>query len=141
MSRLLFNTCYSIVCLLLLVICSIALATDVYVYTDEHGRQHFSDSKPASPHQLKNIELQNDYPWAEAPKFKHSKKNKRKKKRAKKQKTYTLTELKIKCHAARGKYNNFRGTNKSIDWDTYRARLERYKLKRDEWCGRLLRGK
>jgi hypothetical protein len=114
---------------------------DVYVYTDKQGRQHFSDSKPATPYQLKNIEPENNYPWAEAPAYKPGKKRKRKKQHVKSQKNYTLTELKTKCHAARGKYNSFRGTNKNIDWDTYRARLEKYKAKRDEWCSRLTRGK
>lgn len=141
MSQRLFNLLYSFVCLSLLISNNSAIATEVYVYTDEQGRQHFSDSKPDVPHQLKNIEPENNYPWAKAPAFKASKKHKRKKPHVKSQKTYTLTELKTKCHAARGKYNTFRGTNKNIDWDTYRARLEKYKAKRDEWCSRLARGK
>jgi hypothetical protein len=141
MSKLLINLLYGSVCLLLLIICSAAIATDVYVETDQHGRTHFTDRKPDSPHELKRIEIENTYPWAEAPAYSYSKKPKRKKKRSKKQKHFSLTELKNKCHAARGKYNSYRASARNIDWDTYRAKLERYKAKRDEWCSRLLRGK
>lgn len=141
MSRLLFNFLYASVCLVLLFICGMALATSVYVVSDEHGRPQFSDSKPDAPHQLKHIEVENQYPWSKAPPFKPSKKTKQKKRPSKPQKRYTLIELKSQCHAARGKYNNFRTTGKNIDWDTYRAKLEKYKTRRDEWCSRLLRGK
>ena len=141
MSKLLFTLFYGSVCLLLLIICSTAIATDVYVETDKHGRQQFSDKKPPVPHQLKHISIKNKYEWADAPKFKSSKKQKKKKRRVKKTKRYTLTELKTKCHAARGKYNTYRASPRNIDWDSYRAKLERYKAKRDEWCSRLLKGK
>ena len=74
MSRLLFNLFYATVCLVLLLICGMALATNVYVVTDELGRLQYSDSKPDAPHQLKHIEVENNYPWAEAPAFEPSKK-------------------------------------------------------------------
>ena len=38
MSKLLINLLYGSACLLLLIICSTAIATDVYVETDQHGR-------------------------------------------------------------------------------------------------------
>ncbi|MGD9000450.1 MAG: DUF4124 domain-containing protein [Granulosicoccaceae bacterium] len=118
-----------------------ASATDIYVTTDSYGRKHYSDVPPATQHNQININIKNDYEWQGPDTFTYTPRVQKRRKRIKKAKRYSLDELKIKCHAARGRYNNFRGTNRNIDWDTYRARLAKYKAKRDEWCSRLAKGK
>lgn len=126
-------------CLLLLAIP--ACATDVYVSTDPYGRQQFSDTQPESDHRRITIEIQNDYDWQDPGEFSYTPPKPAPRRKGKPQPQYSLDELKSRCHAARGRYNNFRGTDRNIDWDTYRARLAKYKAKRDEWCSRLARGK
>ena len=140
MSRIIINLLYASVCLLLLLICSLSVATDVYVSRDNNGHLLFSDSQPPGPYQRKHIEIENNYPWADVPAFRPTGKRPRKRHHPGKQKRYTMTELKNACHAARGKYNAFRTSSNDLDWNTYRAKLERYKAARDKWCSRLLRG-
>ncbi|MGD8514851.1 MAG: DUF4124 domain-containing protein [Granulosicoccaceae bacterium] len=118
-----------------------AMATDAYVTTDDRGRKHFSDIPPDTPHEHIRIEIRNDYNWQGPETFTYTPPEPQRRKRIRKVRHYSLDELKNKCHAARGRYNNFRGTNRNIDWDTYRARLAKYKAKRDKWCSRLAKGK
>ena len=127
--------------LLLFYRCS-AMATEVYVTTDNHGRKQYSDTPPgsASPEQVR-IDIHNSYEWQGPDTFTYTPPERKRRKRFKTDKHYSLDELKTKCHTARGRYNKFRTTDKKIDWDTYRARLAKYKAKRDEWCSRLAKGK
>jgi hypothetical protein len=130
-----------LICSYLLLYTVMASATDAYVTTDNWGRKQYSDVPPATQHEQIHIVIKNDYEWQGPDTFTYTPPVQKRRKRLKKNKHYSLDELKIKCHAARGRYNNFRGTDKNIDWDTYRARLAKYKAKRDEWCSRLAKGK
>ena len=127
-------------CFLLLLV-QTAGATDVYVSTDRFGRKEFTDIEPESTHQQIEVEIQNDYDWHDPGKFSYTPARPPRQKIGNPPRRYTLDELKSKCHEARGRYNDFRGTDLDINWDTYRARLAKYKAKRDEWCSRLARGR
>lgn len=126
----------------LLLVCNCpAFAADAYVTTDKHGRKQYSDTPPDSPYQQIHIDIQNDYEWQGPDTFSYTPPVKKRRKHIKQTKQYSLGDLKTRCHTARARYNNFRGTDKNLDWDTYRARLAKYKAKRDEWCSRLAQGR
>jgi len=132
----------------LLLICSLLLPTqlyanDIYQYKDQHGRTVFSDTPNNDGlEKVIRIEIQNKYDWHN-PKLKlnKSRRTKYKKKRGKKEKTYTFAQLQSKCTKARYRYQNYRGTNNSNDWGSYKSKVKHYAEKRDYWCSRALKRK
>jgi len=132
----------------LLIIASLLLPTqlvanEIYQSKDQYGRPVFSDA-PASngKHEVINIDIQNDYDWHNPElNLRKNRKTKFKKKRHKKKKTYSFAQLQSKCTQARYRYQNFRGTNNSSDWSSYKSKIINYAEKRDYWCSRALKRK
>lgn len=132
----------------LLLLCSLVLpiqliASSIYQSQDKYGRPVFSDSPSKNgTHQLLQIKIQNDYDWHNPKlKLKKYRKHLKKKRRKKKKKTYTFTELQSKCTKARYRYQNYRGTNNTSDWGTYKSKISKYAEKRNYWCSRALKRK
>jgi len=132
----------------LLLICGLLIPTqlyanDVYQYKDQYGRTIFSDTPNiGGADKIIRIEIQNEYDWHNPElKLKKSRGTKYKRKRRKKEKTYSLSQLQNKCTQARYRYQNYRGTNNSNDWGSYKSKVKNYADKRDYWCSRALKRK
>jgi len=133
----------------LLIITSLLLpiqlcANEIYQSKDDNGRAVFSDEPTIDgSHDVINIEIQNDYDWhnPELNLRKSRKTKSKKKRRKKKQKTYTFAQLQSKCSKARYSYQNYRGTNNSSDWGSYKSKIINYAERRDYWCSRALKRK
>lgn len=119
----------------------------VYFSTDESGRPVFSDSAAGAIGAPLDYAPRSQYQWhAPKTKIRASKPASRKAQRKggqgrkrKKEKKYSLEQLSSKCKSALYRYHNHRGSANNLDWAQHKAKIAKYRERKEYWCTRLMR--
>lgn len=123
-------------------------SSGVYLSTDEAGRPVFSDSSGGAIGTPLDYTPRNQYRWhVPKAKFRASKPAKRKakrksgKRRKARQKKLSLELLSSKCKSAVYRYHKHRGSANNLDWAQHKAKIAKYRERKEYWCTRLMRRK